>query len=154
MAVAAVSIAFLVATLACVERLVRARRAVQVLWTVPPLVASWVLLWWLRLPPTPGHALLAFGLADLAVLAVSMVAVTRLLGGFEGAAPLEEDDRGDDERPEDPAPQGPHPAGPSRSLPRGRGGRPRGGRTVSASRRSARGSGTRAPSRSSSSRTG
>lgn len=76
----------------CAERLVRGR---DVRWAVVPLAAAagaWGWLWSLRVPPTPGSALLAFAIADLAVLVLGVVAVMRLLGAFDELA----DDHGED----------------------------------------------------------
>jgi hypothetical protein len=96
MAVLLASALFLLATAACVERLVRARRAWTALIALPPLIAAWVVLWLTRLPPTAEHALLAFALADLAVLAISIVAVLRMLAGIGPDAFSEDaDDDGD-----------------------------------------------------------
>jgi hypothetical protein len=133
---------FLVSATWCAERLVRARRAVAALAPVPTLVASWVALLALR-TPTAGRALLAFVLVDLAVLAISVLGVLRMLGGFEPVSG--EDDDGWDDGHDVPVP-GPHPHGPRRVRALRR------GRQVSALRRSARGSASRGSSRSSSGR--
>jgi hypothetical protein len=113
MAIAATSLLFLAASAACAERLARARRPAWACVPAAALLGAWVLLWRLRLPPTPGHALLAFALADFAVLAIAVVAVLRLLGGFAPDASSRPDDPGDeggDEPWVEPPPRGPHPA--------------------------------------------
>jgi hypothetical protein len=125
MAVLLASALFLLATAACAERLVRARRVWTALIALPPLVATWVVLWLTRLPPTPEHALLAFALADLAVLAISIVAVLRLLGGIgPDAAGQDADDDWHDERDDEPGAPPWNPLGRSSNHPRTRGPRP------------------------------
>jgi hypothetical protein len=127
-AIVLASMVFLVATAACMERLVRARQAATALLAVPPLIISWVVLWLLRLPPTPGHALLVFVLMDLALLGISVVAVVRLLGGFPTPSqsdepdddPGDDDSDADDELPPQPPPP-PRSARPRPSRPARRG---------------------------------
>lgn len=145
MLVVACILAFLAAAARCAERLWRAERAVACLPTAVAAVSLWIVLLTMR-TPTPGRALLAFLLVDLALLAISVLGVLRLLGGFDV---LEEprddrwrDDDGDGDGGEPSVPSGGAPV-PAR--------RPTG---VSGSRRSARGSGRRAPARSSSGRSG
>jgi hypothetical protein len=108
------SVAFGAAVAWCVERLVHARDS---RWALPPLaiaVLAWAWLWSVR-TPSAGRALLAFTLADLAVLAIGVVATLRLLGGFgrESWQLGEEGDDGgnDDGPPHDPdaPPPGPPP---------------------------------------------
>ncbi|MCW2921675.1 MAG: hypothetical protein JWL76_1549 [Thermoleophilia bacterium] len=82
----------------CVERLVNGRDARWVLLPLTFALTTWVWLWTLRMPPTPGSALLAFAIADLGVLAIGVVAVLRLLGGFDARLrddPPEGEDDGD-----------------------------------------------------------
>jgi hypothetical protein len=112
----------------CAERLVRGR---DVRWALVPLaiaLAAWVWLWSVRLPPTPGRALLAFSLADLGVLALGVLGVMRLLGGFDRYEPPAADegwgDDGDDDPspvvPQHPAPHLPHPSARHHVPPRNR----------------------------------
>jgi hypothetical protein len=140
--IAVLSIALFTCSAAwCAERLVHARRAIEALVPVPTLLGSWVALLALR-TPSAGRALLAFVLVDLALLAISVLGVLRLLGGFEQRWRDDEDGRDDGEPP---APT-PHPRGPSGVRPLRR------GHQLSALRRSARGSGNRGSSTSSSGR--
>ncbi len=108
MDVALGSIAFLVLGAWCAERLVRAERP---RWAAPPalgMLATWMWLWSLR-EPTPLSATWMFLLIDLAVLAVGVLGVFRLLGGFED---LGGDDwpPGEDDGDPAPLPGGPHPS--------------------------------------------
>lgn len=101
----------------CVERLVRGR---DVRWSLVPLavaLASWVWLWTLRVPPTPGSALLAFSIADIGVLAIGVVGVMRLLGGFDDRLGDEEPGEGDDGGGSDPEPVAPWDPAPSSMRP-------------------------------------
>lgn len=126
----------------CAERLVRATRPASCVLALPTMLGSWAWLMTLRLPPSPELALVAFTLADLAVLAISVLGVLRLLGGFDRFEDLDDDGDGDsdDERPPmqpDPsAPTGRRPARraphPPRSGPRPGSRRPSRGRRVSA----------------------
>ena len=128
METAVASLACAAAIACCAERLVRGRDS---RWALVPLAgaaAAWGWLWSLRVPPTPGSALLAFAIADLAVLVLGVVAVMRLLGAFDELA----DDRGDDDEgggsgeeppvvpPWDPAPGQPRPLARHHVPPRNR----------------------------------
>lgn len=111
----------------CVERLVRSRDA---RWALVPLAAAlvaWLWLWSLRLPPTPGSALLAFAIADVGVLAVGVTGVLRMLGGFDarhGDDPGDDGEDGDDDlvplSPWDPAPSSMRPSARHHVPPRNR----------------------------------
>jgi hypothetical protein len=112
---------------ACAERLVRGRDARWALVPLAAALAAWIWLWSLRLPPTPGRALLAFTIADLGVLVIGVLGVLRLLGGFDPTAPSDPDDDeddGDDDlapvEPWDPAPSSMRPLARHHVPPRNR----------------------------------
>jgi hypothetical protein len=121
------SIGCSIAIACCIERLVNAR---DVRWVLLPLafaLSTWVWLWTLRMPPTPGRALLAFALADLGVLTIGIVAVLRLLGGFDerlGEDPGDDDEDDDDDlapvAPWDPPPSSMRPLARHHVPPRNR----------------------------------
>jgi hypothetical protein len=130
---------FGISTAWCGERLVRARNPAWCLLALPTLIGSWAWLLTLRLPPSPELALVAFTLADGAVLALSVLGVLRLLGGFERwDDPSDEDDGDDDSPPVLPGPPNPSGRRPARRAIRPRhtgprpGARPARGRNVSA----------------------
>lgn len=95
----------------CAHRLRYATRATNAIWPLPMIVASWVALLTVR-EPTPVSATLSFLFLDVSLLALTVLGVMRMLGGFEANA-WEDDDGGsfvegpggDDGAP--PAPQHP-----------------------------------------------
>jgi hypothetical protein len=114
----AASLACLLAVASCAERLVRGR---DVRWAIVPLgaaIAAWGWLWSLRLPPTPGSALLAITIADLAVVSLGVLGLMRLLGAFDDTSTEGGDEPGDGDDQVPLPPWDPPPPGIQHPLPR------------------------------------
>lgn len=99
----------------CAERLCHGRSALQAAAFVPPIAGAWAGSLVLR-TPTTGSAVLTFVAGDMALFALSSLALMRLLGGLPLGAPDPWGGTGDDTdggsqlEPDGPEPHGGEPA--------------------------------------------